>query len=331
MGYQYLPTFALASMLTFGAGSPLLATTNHPPYKIPLEKKVFPLELTAAYTLWAPFIEGSSIAYSLGDGVEVGNILRPQNPLRSGFIAGGKWNTYHEDFALSVKYTLFYNFPGAQEEKLKTSIPYKSPYTQETLDSLAIDSKFNNRFQSLQGTFSRPYFVGNYFEMIPHGGLLGAWSKERLFFDMEIDESNPIVIRKYSFDQDWWGLGPFAKLECNFYLVTPFAFYIRTGASLLRCYHSVQQYIGDYDQDGIEVDEPMENSATSFFNIEPMFEVMVGVKSLWVFEKRSIQIDIGWQVQTYLSHNGFQGYYSPIGMYGSYSMEGMTISIDYNF
>ncbi|MCH9811567.1 hypothetical protein K0U07_02245, partial [bacterium] len=290
-----------------------------------------PLELSAYYTLWAPFVEGSSIAYSLGDGVEVGNILRTQNPLRSGFIAGGKWNTYHDDFALSVKYTFFYNFPSTKKEKLKTSIPYNSPYTVETLDSDAIDSKFNNRFQSLKGTISRPYFVGQYFEIIPHGGLLGAWSKELLFFDMQIDESDPIVTRKYSFNQHWWALGPYGQVECNFYLATPFAFYLRTGAGLLRCYHKVTQHIGDFDEDGTEVDEPEENSATSFFNIEPMFEVMVGVKSLWVFNKSSLQINLGWQVQTYLSHNGFQAYYSPVGIYGSYSMEGMTVGIDYSF
>lgn len=298
-----------------------------------VEKKAFPLILSAYYTFWEPYTEGMNIAYSLGDTIEFGNFIRPQNTSKSGFIIGAGWNSYHDKWRVTSHYTWFYNCPVKHMQGLKDTTPYKTPFSEVTFFSDYIVSQFTNQFNRLDATIDKQFFTGRFIAIRPWIGLLGAWEVSHLNFNMKADaeHSEETDIKEYQFTQKWKAIGPYAGIEGTYFLVKQFGFFLSSGASLCRANHSITQQIKTVDDQGTVLDIPPTNIDTFYKNIEPMLEASIGARCDMEWRKFTLRIEAAWQLQTYFSHNGFQGYYSPVGLYGNYSMEGLTLGFNCTF
>ncbi|MCH9617426.1 MAG: hypothetical protein SP4CHLAM5_07150 [Chlamydiia bacterium] len=315
------------------AAPPLCAEKNTPPSLQHIEKKTLPLQFTASYTLWAPYQEGMNIAYSVGDTIESGNTIRPTTYYRSGFIVGAGWNSYHDNWTVSSRYTLFYNYPKFHEQNLKVHVPYQTPFSAESFQSDTLHSQFANWFNRVDMTIDRSFFTGRFIAIRPWMGILGAWEESQLNFNMKADEeySEATDITQYQFTQNWSAIGPYAGIEGTYYLVKQFGFFLSSGIALCKANHTIKQHISTVDDEYILLDIPPVNTETLFRNIEPMVEASIGIRCDMEWKKFTLRVQSAWQLQTYFSHNGFQGYYSPLGLYGNYSMEGLTAGFTCTF
>jgi hypothetical protein len=336
---SFLKTRLLFLMLScfYLRGLPLYAESNTPP-KPPcslrhIEKKTLPIIFSAFYTLWAPYQEGMNIAYSTGDTIEPGNTIRPTTFYRSGFIVGGGWNSYHDDWTISSRYTLFYNYPDFHKQKLKITDSYHTPFSEEAFKSDKLHSQFNNWFNRVDVTIDRSFFTGRFISIRPWMGILGAWEDSNLNFNMKAEGEDYEItdIKQYTFFQSWRALGPYAGIEGTYYLVKQFGFFLSSGAAICRANHIVTQHISTVDDEYILLDIDPIDTETSFSNVEPMIEASIGIRCDMEWKKITLRVQAAWQLQTYFSHNGFQGYYSPLGIYGNYSMEGLTAGFTCTF
>lgn len=287
----------------------------------------------ASYTYWVPYQQGMNIAYAEGTQADRGNTIRPKTEGRSGFKIGLGANTHHDGWNVFLNYMWFYNDPGMKSNTLIANLvdTYHVTFDEEENFYDAISSKFKNQFNRLDALVDRSFFAGHYLAFRPWLGLLGAWENQNLDFNATIHGGNDDGdVEHFRNKQYWWGIGPYAGVDATFYFTNEWGLFISSGAALLLADHEVTQVETYNTAEGVFI-RTGHNNYTNFSNVEPMLENSLGLRwdSFWT--EWAIRVELAWEMQTYFSHNGIQGFYSPVGLMGDYSMQGLTAHVRVNF
>jgi len=282
----------------------------------------FDFFVEGAYTLWVPYQEGNAIAFSGNTSdVERGNVLRPSTKECSGFKVALGVHTPHDDWTATLEYTWFFNPGFFSYGRQNIDQSYRLTFDPlETGTAHYIESRWKSNFNRIDGTLDRSFYLGNYFTFSPSMGLLGAW-------ETQILDQNGIISSAYNEDtwkQSWWAIGPYGGAETAFFFTKSSSFYVIPSGALLLANHSLFQ-------SGSEHSDYAFNQKDCFYNVEPMIEILLGLRQNLSWTQWALCFDVAWQLQTYFSHNGFQSYSNPMGVMGNYSMQGLSASATLSF
>jgi hypothetical protein len=283
-----------------------------------------------AYTYWAPYQEGMDILLAPGTATTKGNVITPKTYFSSGFKVGAGANNTESGWFWAINYTWFKNNPSFKKHPLPSTLNYISPLASNSDRFTSLQSKFSNQFNRIDGFFDRDFYSGKKFTLRPWVGFLGSWEKQNLSMDGRStqDDINQPHILNYS--QNWWGVGPYSGMNCMYNFTQNFGLYIAPGASILYARHKcdTEQYS---PAEGDAVYHQATNYAKSFYNMEPMLEISLGVNLSYMHDNFGLALIAAWEIQTYFSHNGLAGYYSSTGVMGNYTMQGLTAGIRLTF
>jgi hypothetical protein len=311
-----LKVFAMAE----GAGR------GYIPY--PLATKNLPCKTSAAYTYWAPYSEGLNIAYSEGTDTIAGDTIQPNLTSRSGFkvLIGGTID--HKNFDVSLEYTWFSNPQKTKAAVLIANIPYKTPFD-DSFILKGISSAFSNQFNRVNGLLEANAYNTETTILRVLSGCIGAWDFQRLTSSSisAVSENNTL---ENNFSQNWYAAGPYFALSPTFSIVNHLEFFFTGGTAMLLSKQKTTQNQFIFDKNDSTKIPSIYNKFT-FFGVDPMIEVNLGIRSDWMLSDWSVALEISWEIQTYFSHNSFLGFYSPVGTMGSYSMQGLTANFIMDF
>ncbi len=299
------------------------------PAKNPLADDTLPFYIQAAYTYWVPYQEGMNLAYSGHSGTASipGNIIRPNIEVCNGFKVAIGANTMHDGWMVGFNYTWFNNAPAMAANPLIPNLAYRQAFDGSSNHQiLELSSKWSNQFNRIDGQLDRSFYAGHYLAFRPWLGLLGAWDTQNVNAnDLEFEGQIENVNKQVRWEQNWWGIGPYAGCEASYYFTNNCALYISSGGAMLLANHCPSQ--AEYKVQGATVLDYDFNLKNSFYNVEPMIETSLGLRWESFWTKWALCIDLSWELQTYFSHNGFQSFQYPMGIMGKYSMQGLTAGV----
>lgn len=326
----------LTSLLSLCISTPVLAKKNKesqyaiPPSKFPGGDDDLPFFIGLSYIYWQPYQTGMNLAVS-GDALDIqGSSVRPITEAASGFKVNVSHNLEHDGWIMCGNYTWFYHNPLERANALNDGTTYIPVFSGSVDAYQTLRSKFRTYFQRIDLSISRPQYVGHYLSLKSSAGLLGAWEFQRNFFYGGTNTNN-IINQTGVFKQDWWGIGPYVSAGGVFYLDNTWGIYFNTGAGLLLASHNVLMDI----KNGNNLDQSITDfdCTTKIYDVEPMVEGGLGL----CWEKDNCTwfatVQLGWELQTYFAHNGFTNakYYSPTGVRGNFSLQGLTLKVEFNF
>lgn len=308
---------------------------NAPLYALPPAKQqqgdcAYPFFLGMSYTFWSPYETGINIAYPIGNTEKAGNYIQPNTYGVSGFKVTGGTQTHHDEFNTRFCYTWFNHHPGYSTKQLDPELLYEYPFFELSASSYyQIKSQYRIQFNRMDGILDKEIFTGHYITYRPWLGLLGAWDTEHLnAYGKEADlpdESSSQQMRQY-----WWGVGPYAGIETRCFFTENFGINIQAGTALLYAQHRLKSN-NVKRVSGASIQEVVNIQNFDFYNTEPMMEGLLGVFWEENWKNFGVKINIAWELQTYFKHNGFSKYYSPAGILGNYSMQGLTTTLAFGF
>ena len=285
--------------------------------------------ISASYILWQPYQTGMNIAVGSNSSTTSGGVLAPYTEAASGFKVCMEQNFGHDAWIGATTYTWFYHNPGLQANTLVSGATYVPTFDSTIASYSSLKSKFKTFFNRIDGTIARPHYVGHYLAFRPFGGALGAWDYQQLTFDAGTS-SNNLISQSANMKQDWWGIGPFGGMKGIFYFDNSFGLYFGSGAAILLASHHIKSSMTQVENVNA-VTNVVNNFNFTFFGCEPMVEASLGLSYEKDFNAMYFGISVGWELQTYFSHNGFVKAYSPTGVRGNYSMQGLTLKLEMNF
>jgi hypothetical protein len=301
-----------------------------PPSKYPTGTENNNFFASAAYTYWAPYQEGLNIAIARNNLENQGDIIRPAMASASGFKIGLGANLQHDGWVIAANYTWFYCPTDMAKNTLVDTLDYTPIFAPDTFRYVTLDSQFAMQLNRVDLTIDRSFWSGHFLSIRPWLGLVGACDRQHLNYKGTIAGGQNNVLGVNIMQEDWWGVGPYTGSEATYYFNTDWGFYISSGVSMLLTHRYVQTKDFNYQADGT-VDDVVNYNHTSFNGVEPLLEATIGVRWDANWTNWGLRLDLGWEFQKYFSHNGFQGYYSPVGILGDFSMQGLTFAARVNF
>ena len=299
---------------------------KYSPY--PLSTKNLTCKASGAYTYWAPYQEGLNIAYYKGSKTVVGDTIQPDFPCRSGFkvLIGG--TIEHRNLDVLLGYTWFSTAPKSTSAILIQDASYQTPFD-ASFTLKEITSAFLDQFNRVNGLMevnlyhtSRTILQANY-------GCIVTWDFQRLTMSSQSAVSDDQTL-KSNFSQNWYAVGPYFSLCPTFSIVNHLELFFNGGTSILLSKRKTTQtqWVSDTSTD---TNTPSMDYTSILFGVEPMVDANLGIRSDWILNDWSIAFEISWEIQTYFSHNSFQGAYPSTGPMGCYTMQGLTANFIMDF
>ena len=304
--------------------------TQHavPPAQYPSEEGTRNFTLGAAYTYWMPYQEGMIVAVGGGSTSTAGDVITPPTTAQSGFKVFGSTNCFHDGWVGRLEYTWFYNNQDKlHQNSLISGINYTPTFSNDSVSYTSIESAFGNQFNRIQASVDRSFFAGHYLAMRPWMGLLAAFEEQHLQYQGFFGGEGAFDYGHMS--QRWRGIGPYVGSEATYFFAADWGLRVHSGLSMLLAEHMAKNRIYQVSASGLQ--STINLSRNHFWNVEPMFEVGLSVCWEGNWTNWGLALDIGWDLQTYFNHNPFQGFYSGVGVYGTYSMQGLTVSATVSF
>lgn len=297
-----------------------------PPGQYPSSQDALPFFIGAYYTYWVPYQTGMNLGLGGNNLAQPGNVARPALNGASGFKVSLGSNTGHDAWNVQLNYTWFWYSPGYRANNPKNEVLYIPTFNANNVVYQTLESRFQTQFNRIDGIVDRSFYAGHYLAFRPWLGLLGVWDYQNLDYNATTEQEQ---IEKARDTQNWWGIGPYAGVEATFYFTNDWGLFISSGGSLLLANHDVN--IGDFYYTDDTPSSTVRNNKTNFNNVEPMIETSLGLRWDSNWTDWALRIDVAWELQTYFNHNGFLPYYSPVGVLGDYSMQGLTVGLRFNF
>ena len=280
-----------------------------------------------AYTLWVPYQEGLAVGKSLSSSA-TNSFLFPKISPVGGLIARVSKLLYFDDWKATVDYTWFYNPNNLRQNSVPGISTYTSQWTVPENQSVnSISSSFSNQFNRISGKIDRMLAVGKKFFIAPWIGLTGAWEDQHLEVEIEVNNT------KYQHTKNtqyWWCVGPYYGLDIVSKLSTMFSINSKIGTSInlskiIQTNIQKENSSPSYDSGSVIID--MDNYQ---WNVEPMIEGMISLNYNKDWNDFAIEIECGWLLQTWFSHNNFINSNSSSNNTGNYSMQGLVIMFGFS-
>ncbi len=277
-------------------------------------------QVKAFYTYQLASQEGMILASTIGTPGLAGNFITPPLNATSGFKIGASSSLFHDDWSITGNYQWFYNNALLKRSQLIGGLLYTSNFSNTTTTYNQLYSQFNNQFNRIDLSLERAIYTGHYVSFTANAGLLASWENQYLNFNLT-KNTPPNTVHKNRLQQQWWAIGPYVGTYADYYYTSNWASFLQAGTSLLLAQHKVIQLSSSNQY----------NSTNQFSNVEPMLDLSIGFFYENYLNDAKIRIDLGWQVQTYFSHNGILGYNGPMGIMGNYSLQGLVAGIHCSF
>ncbi|MCH9811566.1 hypothetical protein K0U07_02240 [bacterium] len=300
-----------------------------PPAQFPGGQNDLHAFVSASYILWQPYQTGMNIAVGQSSSDAAGSVVQPYTQAASGFKVAMEQNFEHDGWIGATTYTWYYHNPSLNTNTLTNGAVYVPTFDSGVSTYNSVQSKFKTFFNRIDATISRPQYIGHYVAYRPFGGALGAWDYQNLNF-IAGTSSDGLVRQTANMKQDWWGIGPYGGMQGIFYLDNNFGLYFGAGGAILISSHHVKSSMTRVSSVN-EVTTLVNNYNFTFYTCEPMIETSLGLSWEKDYEDVFLGVRVGWELQTYFSHNGFIKAYSPTGVRGDYSMQGLTVKAELNF
>lgn len=301
-------------------------TISHPQKKyVYMPERCTNFFFYGAYTYWQAYQQNSLIV-SVGNNGAQGNVIYPNDGYRNGFKVGLGANNTFDGWYFGATYTWFYNFPGVRTNNLISGQNYFTAFTANPVVFTSCASKFVNSFNRVDALFDKDFYSGKYFTFRPWIGFLGAWEHSKLYMEGATTEA---PLRRMELKQQWYGVGPYSGFGAMCNCTESFALFVNPGLAMLFANHSLSN-----DQQTLEAEGGTTYNVLypkNYFNIEPMVEISLGFSFNMDYHNFSANIKAAWEMQTYLFHNGFQGFFPGMGVDGPYSMNGLTVGLRLGF
>lgn len=285
------------------------------------------ISLSGSYTLWQVFQTGITIAdVGNASAVPAANIT-PSNPPRSGLKVRGGKHLFYDNWEATISYTWFYNPATMQNNGYTSTNNYTSPWINLDYQNLTnITSRFFNQFNRIEFQLYRQLKYSPQFIITTWLGLQGVWEDQSLDADMNIIAEEDLFFTMRN-TQDWWCIGPYAGTKVILPIFKYFSLFtnLGTGVNLVkRNVTQLQEIAPLSDHENTTV---IYNTTFHEWNAEPMIEAYLGASSSHNFGSVTCYANISWQLQTWFSHNGFLPAFKNTGIYGNYSMQGLTATV----
>lgn len=292
------------------------------------------LQFYASYLLWAIYQDGQNIALSniadsgIGN-LSKGNTIIPYSPVRSGLKVYAGKSLYYDDWEALIGYTWIGNVNPLSTRSFHIDNIYYCPWLREDhLDLAEIATSYSNQFNRIDSKLYRHLALAQSFCFTPWIGVLGAWEDCYLETDIEVQETitdfHLFFMRN---KQYWWCIGPYSGIEISYNFWKPLSLFASTGGSI-----NLSKYSVILNQQRAELSDPDEKTTTqdmgSFtWEVEPMLEATLGLNVDVKIADVLFFFKAAWECQTWFSHNGFIIPPYNTGIYGNYSMQGLTTTI----
>jgi hypothetical protein len=302
----------------------------------------------AAYTYWAPYEGRTNVAIAEGVtaaevlSTQTGTIVSPEMNAVSGFKVGLGANTHHDNWVVGLNYTWFYHAPGMKDSGLSSALtgPTNQLYSVWSNDAViwnTVASQFHMQFNRIDACLDRAFYAGHYLAFRPWIGLLGAWDSQALNTNATFASSQSTIpssatATQIRMNQKWWGIGPYAGVDCTYYFANEFGLFLSSGAAMMLNNYDVNEGQNYFLTSTSTTSLGSQyNFAKTFNNVAPMMEAVMGLRwdSFWT--EWALRLELGWELQTYFAHNGYNGVVDASGVRGQYSMQGLTAVARVNF
>ena len=277
-------------------------------------------QINAFYTFQVANQEGMILLSSIGTPCLCGNKIRPSLHASSGFKIGACSSLFHDDWSITGNYQWFDNSAPLKKSNLIGGLLYTSNFSDNTTTYNQCYSQFKNQFNRIDLSLERAIYTGHYVSFTANAGLLASWENQHLNFNLT-ENTPPNSVHQNRLQQQWWGIGPYIGTYADYYYTSQWASFLHAGTSLLLAQHKIIQLSSSTQY----------NSNTQFPNVEPMLDLSIGFFYENYLYSTKTRIDLGWQVQTYFSHNGILDYNGPMGIMGNFSLQGLIAGIKCDF
>jgi len=352
---RMLPIFAVAAMsattTVFAYDNDMQAQkTTHavPPPVNAHGEDALSFFVGAAYTYWAPYEGGTNVAIAEGAtsedvlSTQTGTIVSPAMNAVSGFKVGLGANTHHDNWVVALNYTWFYHAPGMKDSGVPSALTdtngnFYSVWSDDGISYDTLASQFHMQFNRIDACLDRAFYAGHYLAFRPWIGLLGAWDSQALNTNATFDAGNntdltTATATQIRMNQKWWGIGPYAGVDCTYYFANEFGLFLSSGAAMMLNNYDVNEGQNYFTTTTSTTSLGSEyNFSNTFNNVAPMMEAVMGLRwdSFWT--EWALRLELGWELQTYFAHNGYNGVVDARGVRGQYSMQGLTAVARVNF
>ncbi|MCH9811565.1 hypothetical protein K0U07_02235 [bacterium] len=282
----------------------------------------------AGYLYQNIYTENVNIAWQRTALLAKRSIARPILSGANGYTLEVRGSAEKDGWLASAAYFYLLYSPGMENNKL--SEPHS--YSPNFADSLPAYSQLNSRYEIIFNRVDlnlfRPSYIGYFMHISPKIGLSGAWDLSILDYFAQTTLSE---VQKGNFKQEWFGIGPSAALEICLCLIDPLFLCINFDASIFLANHHNRNKNFSYENAALNDPNAINNSSYTFNQVEPNFRSSLGIKIEKMYPYWSVSFAVGWQLSHYFSHTFIPKYFSPTGISGDLSMQGLTTTLEFGF
>lgn len=276
--------------------------------------------------------------------VKKGKVVHPGFDFDPGFKAGFGVNLDHDFWDVYFQYTWFYT--GDQKNSISANsiedAAIAATWFPQGLFPLTPDDPLLNEargrwclhYQTLDFELGRNFFVSSWLTTRPFFGFKGTWQDQ----DLSIRYRRLLGVadqRQWRITQDleFWGFGPRAGLNTNWFFSKPVSLY---GNFALSALWGQFEVVRRDRFANIAVPSLPETTSlyteNEFHTVIPALEIGLGLRAqgFSCTKRFHYQFQLGWELQYWWDMNEFYRVYEPTS-HGNLSLNGLTAKIRIDF
>ena len=282
----------------------------------------------AGYLYQKIYTEGVNIAWQQTSPTNNLSVARPTFGGANGYTIEVQGSAERDGWIASAAYFYLLYSPALTENRLVNNPSYTPNFANSPPTYSNLSSRYDMTFNRVDLQLFRPSYTGYFMDITPKIGLSGAWDTSYLtyFALTQIPE-----VQKATYKQQWFGIGPCAATEISMCIIDPLFLTLCFDGAIFLTSHTNTNNNYSYKNSSLVNEEAINYSHYTFVPIEPNIRTSLGIKVEKIFPYWSFSFAVDWQLSHYFSHTFFPKYYSPTGVCGDLSMQGLATSLEIGF
>ncbi|HSW70656.1 MAG TPA: Lpg1974 family pore-forming outer membrane protein [Gammaproteobacteria bacterium] len=197
-------------------------------------------------------------------------------------------------------------------------------------------ANWHAKFNTIDMSLGKPYYVSRYFVVNPHFGFRAAWINQHFSVDYAGSSFGPFSSRTvHHADNDFWGVGSRAGVDTNFLFGKGFRLFGNVAASMLFGKFEIEQnltYPTLLSQDGFDLDY-------HFYQNVPNFELIIGLGWGRYFgcKQYHVALDLAYEFHEWWDQLNLRRFFSGSPTYtndvvsrGNLTMNGLSLKLQFD-
>ncbi|MCH9612059.1 MAG: hypothetical protein S4CHLAM102_05420 [Chlamydiia bacterium] len=264
---------------------------------------------------------------------EYPKIFYPQSRVAYGFKVGTGIVFPHDNFDMLAEYTYFIADQGTNFLTITNAetIALFPPVPEERLTYISqVNGAWDLTLNNIDLNLARAFWNSGYLTMRPNIGFKGSWQTQKL--SITYQEKNTVFEDHLRLRQKYWGIGLRAADEFEFLIVDDIGIYCNFAFSALYSHFANTNKIRTRN---IATGTPYTLTSynkSSFYNVQPVFELTIGGRlETWFSDRKyHILIQAGWEFQEWWGQNNFDTLTVPTPN-GNLTLEGLSLKVRLDF